>query len=310
MILSDYSYFLRIVKTGSITKAAESLFISQPSLTKYLHKLEDELGVTLFDRTHFPLKLTDAGECFYEFVMHSEAEQRTLISKIEEIKNDERATITIGMPLWRSSVILPAFLPHFYQRHPLVTIKLVEGSAARLENALRNDEVNFCIMNLPLDYKDISYISLGEEYIYLIGSKKMRLVQRIDSMTQGKEPCTIDIHQFCDQPFVMTQPDQHITNFVNAMLNQNNIDLHCKIRTSNVTTAINLAASGIGFTFVPELGTLSQYFPREQVSMYLVNNPPLTCTIAGVYKRSSYLSRASRLFLGELKEFFKALEKK
>ncbi len=307
MILQDFSYFLRVVELGSITKAAESLYVSQPSLTKYIHKLERELGISLFDRSHLPLRLTDAGRCFYEYITGVESEQRNLLTRIAEIKSNERATITIGMPLWRSSVILPAFLPVFCKKHPLISIKLVEGPARKLEEAIMDDEVDFCIMNLPVSYQNVSYLTLAREYIYLIGSNEDPFVQKLNAETPDREHIPVDIHRFKDQPFILNRPGQHITGYVNNMLSQNDMELNCRLRTSNVTTAINLAASGLGFTFVPELGTRSRYFPSDRVTKYLVNTPPLTCEIAGVYKKSTYLSHAARTFLEEIKEYFDAL---
>ena len=73
MILPNYSYFLQIADCKSISRAAESLYISQPALTKYLRKLEEELGVQLFERRQGTLKITDAGQYFYEYVTRAQA---------------------------------------------------------------------------------------------------------------------------------------------------------------------------------------------------------------------------------------------
>lgn len=67
--------------------------------------------------------------------------------------------------------------------------------------------------------------------------------------------------------------------------------------------AVNLAASGLGFTFVPELGTRGAFFPADKLSLFTVDDPPLRCTLAAVYKRSGYFSSVAQLFIQELKEF-------
>ena len=309
MVLPDFDYFLRIVEYGNISKAAESLFISQPSLTKHLQRLEQEIGAELFDRRQQPLRLTEAGMCFYDFVRNITDQQKTLETKIHEIKFEGRATITIGMALWRSSVLLPEFLPGFMKRHPLIQVKLLEGSAAKTENAIMNEEIDFAVINLPVNYANIYYEPIIEEYIYLIGSRRSPLVQRLTAGRFDAPPRHADIHVFAAEPFVLTQPGQHITSYVDSMLSRNNIELNCVFRTANVSTAINLAAANVGFTFVPEIGTHSSHFPKDEVALFTVDSPPLTCTLAAVYKKTRYLSAAAQIFIRELKDFCSRLDR-
>ena len=69
MVLHNYEYFVAIVDEGSLTKAAEHLYVSQPSLSQYLKRLEANLGVELFDRSASPLRLTYTGERYYQYVL-------------------------------------------------------------------------------------------------------------------------------------------------------------------------------------------------------------------------------------------------
>jgi len=309
MLSINYEYFLKIVEYRSISQAAEHLFVSQPSLTKYLQRLENSVGATLFDRKQTPLKLTLAGEYFLEYVLQMQKEEKWLNTRIEEIQNKGRDSITIGMPLWRSSVLLPEFLPGFYKRHPLIQIKLVEGPASLLEESIRTDEIDFGIMNLPVNYADITYETLAKEYIFLMGSREMPAVQEILRRHQGDEYPHADIDALRAQPFILTQPGQHLTDFINKMLSRHNLTLNCVLRTRNVATAVNLAAAGLGFTFIPALGTQSHDFPADRVALFTVDDPILRCTLAAVYKKEKYLSSAMKLFLSEFHEFCENFQK-
>lgn len=304
MIIPNFDYFLRIVEYKNISKAAESLFLTQPSLTKYLQRLEADVGAPLFDRTQTPLKLTDAGTYFYNYIKNVQSEEKNLSAKIQEIKSGNRAKLCVGMPLWRANVLLPEFLPIFFKKYPLIEFKLKEGSAAVLENAIMNEDVDFCLMNLPVNYANILYEPIVTEHIFAVGGKNMPLAQRLSSETKGPIP-HVDIRVLAQQPFILTQPGQHITQYIENMISRNNVELNCLMRTSNVSTAINLAAAGLGFTFVPELGVRSRYFPTNDVSLFTVDTPPLTCTFAAVYKKSKYLSIAAQSFIEELIIFCK-----
>lgn len=303
MISPNYSYFLQIAECRSISRAAERLYISQPALTKYLRNLEEDLGIRLFTRTQGELKITDAGKYFYEYVQRVQNEERNLRTRIAEIQFEGRASLRIGMPLWRSSVMLPDFLHMFLQEYPLISIELMEGSAAKLEAALMNEDVDLCIMNLPVSYANVSYLPVAEEYIYLMGSRENELVKKICAEHPDCVHPNVDIRQFAQQPFVLTQPGQHITEYINTMLSRNDMVLDCILRTSNVTTAVNMAACNLGFTFIPEAGTHSRFFPLQDTVLFTVNDPPLRCTLAAVYKRSVYLSKAAQIFIRKLTEY-------
>ncbi len=308
----NYDYFLKIAEYKSISKAAESLYVSQPSLTKYLQRLESSVGAQLFDRKQTPLRLTTAGEYFLEYVMNRKEEEKKLAARMEEIRNQGRERITIGMPLWRSSVLLPEFLPAFSRRHPLIQVRLLEGAASFLENAIRTEQVDFGIMNLPVNYADTRYKILAEEYIFLIGSREMPAVQEIlrrqDQPKEGQHPHA-DISSLRENPFILSKPGQHLTDFVNQMLSRRHLSLNCILRTGNVATAVNLAAAGLGFTFVPELGTQAHSFPLDRLTLFTVDEPALRCTLAAVYKKNKYLSPAMELFLEEFLAFCSDLQK-
>lgn len=303
MLFMNYEYFLKIVEYGSLSRAAENIFVSQPSLTKYLQRLESTVGAKLFDRTKTPLTLTTAGEAFYTYVLSIQEAEKKLTKQIYEIQNCGRDRITIGMALWRANVILPEFLPYFYKKYPLIQVDLVEGPASVIEESIRNDRIDFGIMNLPVDYENVNYETIAEEYIFLVGSLKNSLVQTMLKENLNKKVPYAPLEELCDQPFILTQPNQHITKFVNRMLSRNNLQLNCRFRTANVGTAINLAASDLGFTFVPELGTRCKSFPSDDVALFTVDTPPLRCTLAAIYKKTKYLSNASRIFISELQEF-------
>lgn len=303
MLFMNYEYFLKIVEYKSISKAAEHLFVSQPSLTKYLQRLESTVGARLFDRTRSPLTLTAAGESFYAYVLQVQEAEKTLTKQIYEIKNCGRDRIHIGMALWRANVLLPEFLPYFLEKYPLIEVNLTEGPANETEEAIQNDKIDFGIMNLPVNYENMNYETISEEHILLVGSRKNKLIQQMMNEPASSAFIHADLEQLCQEPFILTQPNQHITNYVNRMLSRNNLELNCIFRTANVATAVNLAAADLGFTFVPELGTRCKSFPAKDVALFTVDTPPLRCTLAAVYKRSRYLSNAARLFISELQDF-------
>ena len=86
MYFKNYKYFLAIVEYGGVTRAAEALFLSQPSLSKYLRRLEQNLGIELFDHSSSPLKLTYAGQRYYEYIKRFESLERQFDDELGSIR--------------------------------------------------------------------------------------------------------------------------------------------------------------------------------------------------------------------------------
>ena len=113
MFVKNPEYFLAIVKERSISKAADRLYLSQPYLSQYLAKLEANLGVTLLDRSHTPLRLTPAGEVFHAYLERQNFLDQQLVSDLRDLKDKRRPVLHIGVSPWRGSTLLPDVLPEF-----------------------------------------------------------------------------------------------------------------------------------------------------------------------------------------------------
>ena len=103
MVLHNYEYFVAIVDEGSLTKAAEHLYVSQPSLSQYLKRLEANLGVELFDRSASPLRLTYTGERYYQYVLQMMKLDENIRREFQDIKNQTSGRLRLGVALWRGA---------------------------------------------------------------------------------------------------------------------------------------------------------------------------------------------------------------
>ncbi|MDR1250081.1 MAG: LysR family transcriptional regulator, partial [Treponema sp.] len=107
LIFKDYEYFMTIIEEGGVSKAAEKLFISQSSVSKYLKRLEDNLGLQLFNRESYPLCLTEAGDLYFKYIKKIFEQEKEFLTHITELKEGTRGTIRIGIAFWHSSIFFP-----------------------------------------------------------------------------------------------------------------------------------------------------------------------------------------------------------
>lgn len=301
------NYFITIAKSKNLTSAAEQLYISQPSLSKYLQRLEKRYGVAFFNHSKSPLKLTYAGECYLQYLLKTKEQEKELEIKLSEIREHGRDRIRIGIPLWKGTSVLPRLLPEFSKRYPLVSIELKEANGDVLEKSLIDDELDFCIIHKPVSALDVTYETILKERILLIGKKDHPLITK----TRESSPTPVDGYRSFDlnslqkTPVIMPHKGQKLRRAIDACVLRQNLDLNVIMEVENVSTILELVANGYGLAFIPELGI--QYVPDAALRLidaFTVNTPPLTITLVVVYKKQSLLSTASKQFIGLLKELF------
>ena len=119
MVSKQDETFLAIAQAGSVSKAAQGLYLSQPAVSRSLKRLEEDLGVQLFDREAVPLRLTQAGERYLRYVRENQERERRLRQDLAQLEREPSGTVRVGLNFWRSSLVLPRVLPAFQTRRGL-----------------------------------------------------------------------------------------------------------------------------------------------------------------------------------------------
>ena len=148
MDLYQIRYFLTIAETGTFSRAAERLYVSQPSLSAGIKKLEQELGVTLFERGGRRTVLTAAGRTFEAKASIIMMQYQEAIHELKGFEDD--ATLRIGVLSSMRVSLLAKLVSSFQQHHPQVTVELHDGSLAQLQKSLAAGEVDVTITVLSM----------------------------------------------------------------------------------------------------------------------------------------------------------------
>ena len=132
MFSDKFEYVLAAAEEQTLTKAAKRLYMSQPALTNYLNRPEDELGVKLFDRSTTPIKTTAAGQLYIERMKKIHLESRILQEELRQMGR-KRTAFTFGIGSAGGSHRLVRIIPDFIRAFPHTAIKLYEAGEDRLE---------------------------------------------------------------------------------------------------------------------------------------------------------------------------------
>ena len=188
MNLKQAHYFKTIAECGSITAAAKHLFVSQPSLSQMLRQIEDEIGLSLFDRSVSPMRLTFAGEKYLRAAERMLAANAELEAQLREIRQENTGRLRLGISVTRAMQVMPLVLPVFTAQYPNVALELTEAGSAKQEELLRGGAIDLALAALESTGANLAHELIAKENIGILAGKEAGIAKRNLSGT----PLTVD----------------------------------------------------------------------------------------------------------------------
>lgn len=291
MDLKEFEYVLTISEERSFSKAAKRLFISQPSLSQYINRLEGQLGVTLFDRNTIPLSLTFEGELYIDSVKSIMNIVNNMQKSFDDISDLKKGRVNIGLTPSKANNPLPAILPKFKQLYPGIELIITERTSTELEDLLLRGQVDVCMLNLPIKSKGIEYESVVRENIYLAAPPDYEPVSATDNGTPYPQ---LSLDDLAEEQFILLHSSQRLRQIADSVFTTENIKPKLLLETASIETSLRLSAAGMGFSFVPE----------SYVKFSGLSNPPkyyslahdLSWTLVIAYREGAYRTKAVKAF--------------
>ena len=182
-------YIQTIAREGSITAAAKKLFVSQPSLSQMVRQIESEMGVALFDRSTLPMRLTYAGEKYLECARTMLIANNRLENQLRDIRSANSGRLRLGISVQRGMQMLPMAMPWFSLQYPNVSIELREAGSGRLEDLLRNGEIDLALAAMESTSARFDYRLIESETIGILVGRTAALAGRFADGT----PLSLDV---------------------------------------------------------------------------------------------------------------------
>lgn len=294
-------YVKTVTDEKSISKAAEKLFLSQPSLSKCIQKIEASLGTKLFQRTSTGLVLTYTGERYYQIATDIMKIYNDFEIEVGDVNNLKKGRITIGITVYLATLLLPLILPLFKQKYPNIEVFIVEKNSTELEKSLSLGEIDFAIMHTSPFYEisdglNVDFHSLFKDP-FLLATKKDHPLGQYAVKSENSEYPEIDITLFAKEPFIMLNRWQRIRQVSNLILQKANINPIVALTTKSYETARRLACEGIGVTFVPEqyLKISADGYHPDYYSIDIKYSPYWKLCVA--VQKKAYISKAAQAFI-------------
>lgn len=309
MTSRELLYVKTVAQAGTISKAAQQLFVAQPSLSQSIQRIEEALGVQLFNRTAAGLTLTYAGERYCQMASQILKIYGDFEAEVSEISNLKTGRIHLGITNHLGVVVMSQILPEFHQLYPGIEVFVSEENTATLEQRLLTGELDFAIMHAPAPKNSqplIQYDTLKDDPFVIVLSQDHPLNARAAAGPQAPYP-VLEPALLRDEPFIMLHRQQRIRQIADAALKRAGLSQPKVLLTlRNYETAQALAARGLGITLLP-----AEYAAPNQVRFQssLLSIPSkygARWSMCIAVLKSGFLSRADQTFIQMVKERFSA----
>ncbi len=283
--LKRFEYALALAEVKNFSQAADKLGISQSSLSQYIRKLENELGVLLFERTSPSVKLTQSGEIYVKGARKILDEYSGIIDNIADADNGLYGTVCVGISPSRAPFLLPDIVNEFRTVFPDVTLKFIESKSKDIIRNLNDGTIDFAYTvscDAGID-GELTVAPIADEEIMLVCSKQSKLNEKVKN---GK----IDFTEVKDFPFIVLEDDQLLTNDFFEICRECTVTPKVSISVSEISTAIAFAARDLGIMLLP---SSYRYYGdlKNQLNFLSVKQGASQRKISVIYRKDKYLNR-------------------
>ena len=239
MELTQLKYFQAMAKCHHFTQAAEEMAVSQSALSRSIQKLEQELGVTLFERHGRTSELTEAGQ---KFLFHVDRVIRELALAEQEIELDNGGAGVVHLSFLHSlgDTFLPLILRQFHERYPHIDVKLNQQNSSMLSEQLTSGETDICLCS-TMNEPDTAWMYLWSEEMFLVVPEDHPLAQK----------SRVNLREIEDEPFVALKPEYTLRQQVNQFLDLAESHPQIVFEGDEVHTLVSFVAAHLGVVFVP-----------------------------------------------------------
>ena len=295
-------YFLTVAAERSISRAAERLYISQSYLSQHIIRLEEDLGVQLLDRNSSPLRLTEAGRIYRDYLESNSYLYQQMRAEMDALSGSREQTLSIGCGTWRGSLLLPEVLPPLLERYPKGHVQLHEFPVSELYALAMNESVDFAVMNtLPTEVPEgLVREVIGYERILLVMSPHLPAAPAmLERKRAGLPP---DLSLLKEERLILLGKNLIVGSQLDAYLELSRLVFPMSLRTTNNATLLDLAAKGLGFGFLVESG-LDEALKRGLL-VFDTGSPELMVPLCIIRKKNAFLSAFAQDAMEEVRSYY------
>lgn len=305
MELRQFTYVNQVAECRSFTKAAAALFISQPALSNYISKVEEDLGVALFDRSSSPLKLTYAGEQYLKRAKVILGQMEDMKRELRDITHHMSGRLRIGFPSERIIYMLPLLLKPLKERYPGIDVEVSNGPGSQLITELKAGNIDFVFLPYWTPIKDIVQVQIAEEELVLVAAKGYLP----DNCFLDREKHIINWKEAAQLPLITLKKGHALRSSVDVLYTNAEIKPNIFFESHSNILSYRLASQGLGIAVIPEI-TLELMEGNMTADIYHLSDIPIQWPLMALYREGCYIGEVEQALLDIAKQAMQSHKKK
>ena len=291
MDVRHLEYFIEVARQKSFSKAAEMLYVSQPSISKAIKELENELGVVLLYRNTKSVELTDHGEAILEQAQQIVSSFQNITAQVESVSKLRTGKVHVGFPPITGITVLTHLIGAFKKEYPNIEINLYEFGSKKIEIAIRDGLLDVGVIRVPVETPEIyEMITFAQEPLRIV----MHPAHRLAKQTK------INYDDLKDERLVLYSNDFVLHDTITERFQHAGFNPHVIFKTSQRELMLQTVAAGLGVAFLPS--TICSGLEKSIVISLPVTDQDLYLQLAIAWKKGRYLSHAAQELLAYLKK--------
>lgn len=290
MNLKQAKYFKTIAECGSLTAAARKLFVSQPSLSQMLRQIEEETGLTLFDRSVSPMRLTFAGEKYLRAAERMLAADAELEAQLQEIRQENTGRLRLGISVTRAMQVMPLVLPIFCSQYPNVTLELTEAGSARQEELLRTGAIDLALAALESTGANLAYELIERENIGILAGKDSGIARRNISGTP------VELEEARGDSFVYLTKNHSARVTQDKLFRKTGFAPHVLLETDSLEVGRRVAVEAGACMLLPDI-YVDDYVRQRRGEFFPLGDYENHRHFYACYRKDEYIPKYTRAFI-------------
>lgn len=288
MDIKHLLYFIEVANAKSFSRAAENLYITQPTISKMIKNLEVELGVALFDRSRKQLVLTDAGKIILEQAKLIDLAFHNLEEELDHLLGLNKGHIRIGLPPIYDAHMFLKIVSNFHEKHPGITFQLVEEGSKKIEDSVENNLLDIGIIVLPTKNELFEHFAFMEE--------DLRLILHISHPLAERQ--TVELAELADEAFILFNKDFVLNDRIIHSCKSVGFNPTIIAESSQRSFIEDMVAWNLGIALLPES---SCKHLNKNIKSVKVVNPSISWKLGIIWSKNQYLSYAAKEWLHFIK---------
>lgn len=237
-----YKIFACVCKNNNITKAANELHITQPSISKSIKNLEEQLGCTLFIRNKYGVSLTNEGKILYDKIKNAVDLVESAEDDIRNILNVESGKITIGVSNTITRMYLLPYIKEFHKLYPKIKIKIITDPTVKMISNVRDGIIDILILNLPFPLPN------DFDVFYLMELHDIFAANSVEFSNLKNK--TIKIDDLNNYPLIILSKDSNTRYFLDNFMTKNDVTLIPDFEFTSYSLVTEFTKAGLGLGYI------------------------------------------------------------